>query len=134
MSFTRRIAKSALLTAAGAASVVGAAAGTAQAAELPQAPDLSGVTNLDGATQGVSDLAGKVGADLVNGSLPTSEKATDSLTRSGAPTVDATDALTSTVGSVTESATSPRGLEETPGQMLGGLPLNNTTLGGLPLS
>ncbi|MEV6791056.1 ATP-binding protein [Streptomyces sp. NPDC051320] len=48
LSLTRRIARTALLIAAGAAPVVGAA-GAASAAELPQAPNLGGVTALDGA-------------------------------------------------------------------------------------
>ena len=133
MSFTRRIAKSALLTAAGAASVVGAAAGSAQAVDLPQTPDLGGVSNLDGATQGVTDLAGEAGADLVNGSLPAgTDKATDSLTRSGAPAADATEVLGGAVNAVTEGAPT-QGLDSAPAQALDGLPLSNANLGGLPL-
>ncbi|MBU7599221.1 ATP-binding protein [Streptomyces sp. P38-E01] len=133
MSFTRRIAKSALLTAAGAASVVGAAAGSAQAVDLPKTPDLGGVSNLDGAAQGVTDLAGETGADLVNTTLPAEAGApVDSLTRSGAPAVEATDVLDTTVSTVTEGI-GTRGLDSTPAAALDSLPLSNASIGGLPV-
>ncbi|MBH0244931.1 hypothetical protein I3W98_21880, partial [Streptomyces cavourensis] len=51
LPLTRRIARTALLIAAGAAPVVGAA-GAASAAELPRTPDLGGLTALDGAGLG----------------------------------------------------------------------------------
>ncbi|NEB56811.1 ATP-binding protein, partial [Streptomyces griseus] len=51
LPLTRRIARAALLIAAGAAPVVGAA-GAASAADLPAAPDLGKLTALDGAGLG----------------------------------------------------------------------------------
>ncbi|MEU5719907.1 ATP-binding protein [Streptomyces sp. NPDC020403] len=66
LPLSRRIARTALLIAAGAAPVVGAA-GAAGAAGLPQTPALGGLTSLDGA--GVSstlDSASKQGAGVAN--------------------------------------------------------------------
>ncbi|MEU1487614.1 ATP-binding protein [Streptomyces sp. NPDC005752] len=66
LPLTRRIARAALLIAAGAAPVVGAA-GAAGAAGLPQTPALGGLTSLDGA--GVSstlDSAAKQGSGVAN--------------------------------------------------------------------
>ncbi|URM89758.1 ATP-binding protein [Streptomyces sp. MRC013] len=68
LPLTRRIARAALLAAAGAASVVGAA-GSASAADLPKTADLTGgVTTLD--TAQVTDTVGTVsrdGSDLASG-------------------------------------------------------------------
>ncbi|GAA3501203.1 ATP-binding protein [Streptomyces prasinosporus] len=50
LPLTRRIARAALLVAAGAAAGVGAAGSASAAPELPTAPDLGGLTALDGAT------------------------------------------------------------------------------------
>ncbi|NEB67191.1 ATP-binding protein, partial [Streptomyces fulvissimus] len=78
LPLTRRIARTALLIAAGAAPVVGAA-GAAGAAELPQAPDLGGLTALDGASLGNTldstaqqgtKAAGDTGGRLVGTALP----------------------------------------------------------------
>ncbi|MDQ0794162.1 ATP-binding protein [Streptomyces sp. B1I3] len=66
LPLTRRIARAALLIAAGAAPVVGAA-GAAGAAGLPQTPALGGLTSLDGAgVTGTLDSAAKQGADVAN--------------------------------------------------------------------
>lgn len=79
LPLTRRIAKAALLTAAGAASVVGAT-GSAGAVDLQQASDLGGLSNLDtagvteaaGRTAGTAaDLTGEVGGDALKGGMPT---------------------------------------------------------------
>ncbi|MFE4643426.1 ATP-binding protein, partial [Streptomyces sp. NPDC056730] len=51
LPLTRRIARAALLVAAGAAPVIGAA-GAANAAALPQTTDLGAVSALDGAAPG----------------------------------------------------------------------------------
>ncbi|MEE1741677.1 ATP-binding protein [Streptomyces sp. BE147] len=78
LPLTRRIARAALLIAAGAAPVVGAA-GAAGAAELPPAPDLGGLTALDGAglgntldsaSQQGTKAAGETGGRLVGTTLP----------------------------------------------------------------
>ncbi|MFS0693902.1 ATP-binding protein [Streptomyces nitrosporeus] len=67
LPLSRRIARAALLIAAGAASAAGAA-GTAGAAGLPQAPELGGLTQLDGARVGDTlDSTAKQGAEAVNG-------------------------------------------------------------------
>jgi hypothetical protein len=85
LPLTRRIAKAALLTAAGAASVVGAA-GSASAIDLQQANDLGGLSNLDtagvteatGSTVGTAaELAGEVGGDALEGGMPTGRLVSD---------------------------------------------------------
>lgn len=79
LPLTRRIAQAALLTAAGAASVVGTA-GSAAAVDLEPATDLGGLSSLD--TAGVADTAGhtagtatavvgQAGADTLDGGMPT---------------------------------------------------------------
>ncbi|MER6994206.1 ATP-binding protein [Streptomyces sp. NPDC000410] len=81
LPLTRRIARAALLVAAGAAPVVGAA-GSANAAPLPQAPELGGLTQTDGAALGTTadgatkqatDLTSEAGGQLV-GTLSTAGK------------------------------------------------------------
>ncbi|MDK1476253.1 ATP-binding protein [Streptomyces sp. 549] len=133
MSFTRRIAKSALLTAAGAASVVGAAAGSAQAVDLPSVPDLGGVSNLDsdnlssgldGATQNVTSLAGEAGSDAVKTAVPAAGQVAGTLSRSATPMVrkaaiQAAAGPTDTLGKALQSAK-------------GGLPTDALTESGLP--
>ncbi|MFE7708299.1 ATP-binding protein [Streptomyces sp. NPDC057486] len=78
LPLTRRIARAALLIAAGAAPVVGAA-GAAGAAELPQAPELGGLTTVDGAglgktVDGASEqgakIAGATGGKIVGTAVP----------------------------------------------------------------
>lgn len=150
MSFTRRIAKSALLTAAGAAGVVGAAAGSAQAVDLPQTPDLGGVSNLDNlngenletATQSVTGLAGEAGAEVVRTGVPAAgdvaSEAAGSLTRSVGPSEETTEVLGKAVNTVTNGELPTEALGDAPTDALGQLPLNNgslgaPSLGGLPL-
>ncbi|MFF0060521.1 ATP-binding protein [Streptomyces sp. NPDC005279] len=92
LPLTRRIARAALLIAAGAAPVVGAV-GSASAADLPQAP-IGGLTALDadgaggtvdGATQKTSDLAGKTGGDAVEQAVPAAGKTVGKAGRTAAP-------------------------------------------------
>jgi hypothetical protein len=67
LSLTRRIARTALLIAAGTAPVVGAA-GAAGAAGLPQTPALGGLTSLDGAgLSSTVDSTAKQGSEVTNG-------------------------------------------------------------------
>lgn len=82
LPLTRRIARAALLIAAGAAPVVGAA-GAAGAAGLPQTPDLGGVTSLDGAglgstldgaSQQGTQAAGDTGGRIVGTAVPAAGK------------------------------------------------------------
>ncbi|MEU7181831.1 ATP-binding protein [Streptomyces celluloflavus] len=141
---TRRIARAALLVAASAAPVA-AVAGTASAADLPKAPDLGGLTTLDSAGTsenldhtakdaiGVVNTAGhkaaetlapaliETGGAVIQQAAPTTQKAADAaegLVRRTAKKGISTDTL------VTEAA---KGL-------LGGLPLGQTALKGLPVN
>ncbi|GAA2282233.1 hypothetical protein GCM10010415_59280 [Streptomyces atrovirens] len=91
LPLTRRIARAALLVAAGAAAGVGAAGSASAAPELPAAPNLGGLTAVDGAagdtvdnvTQDVAKTTGD--ADKVApGAGKTVKKAAGSLTK-GAP-------------------------------------------------
>ncbi|MFF8917551.1 ATP-binding protein [Streptomyces sp. NPDC015032] len=114
LPLTRRIARAALLIAAGAAPVVGAA-GAAGAAGLPQTPDLGGLTavdggglgkTVDGASQQGSKAAGETGGKIVGTALPAAGKA--------APVVQKTAG----------------GAAGTAGKVLGGA--GTATRGGLP--
>ncbi|MFE9117310.1 ATP-binding protein [Streptomyces sp. NPDC007172] len=83
LPLTRRIARAALLIAAGAAPVVGAA-GSASAVDVPQvAPNLSGLTQMDpssvsnavdGVTQKTTGMAGETGAEAVKKAVPAAGK------------------------------------------------------------
>ncbi|SPF02066.1 ATP-binding protein [Streptomyces sp. MA5143a] len=104
LPLTRRIAHAALLTAAGAASVVGAAGSASAAPELPATPDLGGLSavdgahagnTVDGATQSVTGVASNVGGKAAKETLPTVSKTgqktvkslpTDSVAKGGLPT------------------------------------------------
>ncbi|HEV7627555.1 MAG TPA: ATP-binding protein [Streptomyces sp.] len=83
LPLTRRIAKTVLLTAAGAASVVGTA-GAASAAELPSTDAVGGLTKLD--TADVGSTVGGASRDA-NGFVP---KSTTSDLGKAAPTVEKT--------------------------------------------
>lgn len=94
LPLTRRIAKTVLLTAAGAASVVGAA-GAASAAALPSTPDVGGLSNVDGAHLGKSvddtsrssgDMAAKGSGGALKGTLPGADSAVGAAGKSGMPT------------------------------------------------
>ncbi|WPW31215.1 ATP-binding protein [Streptomyces atratus] len=104
LPLTRRIARAALLIAAGAAPVVGAA-GAAGAAELPQAPELGGLTTVDGAglgktvdgaSQQGTKAAGETGGKIVGTTLPAASKTVGK----AAPTVQ--NAAGGTAGSAGE--------------------------------
>ncbi|MEI5101692.1 ATP-binding protein [Streptomyces sp. PmtG] len=122
LPLTRRIARAALLVAAGAAPVVGAA-GSAHAADLPAAPVLGGLSavdgahvgdTLDGAAQNVSGLAGEAGSKAVKKAVPTAGKTVGK----GAKT--ATPAAQRAAGDVTDDAGEVLG--DTAGSAKGGLP------------
>lgn len=93
LPLTRRIAKTVLLTAAGAASVVGTA-GAASAAELPSTDAVGGLTQLDaaglnhtvdGATHDTGNLTPKSSASTLEHSAPTAQKAVTDQSRTVAP-------------------------------------------------
>ncbi|MFI9719081.1 ATP-binding protein [Streptomyces sp. NPDC052396] len=80
LPLTRRIARAALLVAAGAAPLVGAA-GAANAADLAQAPDLGGLTAVDGThlgntVEGASQQAGAMTTDVAGKAAHTAVPAT----------------------------------------------------------
>lgn len=147
MSFTRRIAKSALLTAAGAASVVGAAAGSANAVDLPEGPNLGGLSNLDGenlgdgldsTAQNVTGLAGEAGGEAVKSAVPAAGKAVGSFGKSAVPaaqqaaghsTGDSAEGLGKALTTVTEGGLPTEALTET-GLPTDTLPVSTGSLGG----
>ncbi|MGI5402714.1 ATP-binding protein [Streptomyces sp. CA-135486] len=136
LPLTRRIARAALLIAAGAAPVVGAA-GSASAVELPQAP-LGGLTALDadglsgtvdGATQKTSTLAGNTGGEAVKQTLPAAGKTVGKAGKTATPAAqkaagDTAGSAGQVVGETAGTATGSLGG--------GGLPTDALAGGGLP--
>ncbi|MFH8516774.1 ATP-binding protein [Streptomyces gelaticus] len=130
LPLTRRIARAALLIAAGAAPVVGAA-GAAGAAELPQTPDLGGLTTLDGAglgktvdgaSQQGTEAAGDTGGRIVGTALPAAGDTVGKADAKTSPTVrkaagGAADSAGQVLGDTTGAATR------------GGLPTQGLPLG-----
>ncbi|WP_432138720.1 MULTISPECIES: ATP-binding protein [unclassified Streptomyces] len=128
LPLTRRIARAALLVAAGAAAGVGAAGSASAAPELPAAPNVGGLTSLDaasvgttldGATQSTTGLAtdaggkavqqsGKTGGKAVKKAAPAAQKA------AGEAAGSAGDLLGDATGTATK----------------GGLPTDSLTQGG----
>lgn len=134
LPLTRRIARTALLIAAGAAPVVGAA-GAAGAAELPQAPELGGLTTVEGAglgkavegaAQPATDTAGKAGAKVVGTTLPVASK---TLGETGAKAAPAAKS----VGKAAEGGASDTLGDATGAVTKGGLPTQGLPTQGLPL-
>ncbi|MGW6296813.1 ATP-binding protein [Streptomyces sp. NPDC055058] len=114
LPLTRRIARAALLVAAGAAAGVGAA-GTASAAPgLPAAPDLGGVTALDGAAQTVTGVAGETGGKTVEKAAekatPAAQQAAGSLTGSAGDVLDDTAGAAAEGGDLPTDSLTSRGL------------------------
>ncbi|MFB7306011.1 ATP-binding protein [Streptomyces sp. NPDC056192] len=145
LPLTRRIARAALLIAAGAAPVVGAA-GAAGAAELPQTPDLGGLTTVDGAglgktVDGASEPgtkgAGATGGKIVGTTLPAAGK---TVVKTGAPAAqkaagEAAGSAGDLVGGATGAA-SKGGLPTdslTDGLPTHGLPTQGLPTQGLPI-
>jgi hypothetical protein len=131
LPLTRRIARAALLIAAGAAPVVGAA-GAAGAAELPQAPELGGLTTVDGAglgktvdgaSQQGTKVAGDTGGKIVGTTLPAASR---TVGKAGAET---TPAVQKAAGGAAGSAGQVIG--DTAGSVTkGGLPTQGLPIGG----
>jgi hypothetical protein len=135
LPLTRRIARAALLVAAGAAAGVGAA-GSASAAPsaLPATPDLGGVTALDGAgvgntvdgtAQNVTGIAGEAGGKAVNQTVPAAGKTGGKAVKKTMPVAqktagEAAGSAGDVLGDTAKSATK------------GGLPTEGLTKGGLP--
>ncbi|MGW7429691.1 ATP-binding protein [Streptomyces sp. NPDC054861] len=146
LPLTRRIARAALIVAAGAAPVVGAA-GSASAVDQSLAPTgaLSGISSLDGAgvgnavdgaSQTATGVAGDTGSKAVGKAVPAAGKTVGTAGKTATPAAQkaagdtagsAGEILGETAGSATDSAPSTGALGETlPTQ---GVP----SLGGLPL-
>ncbi|MFG2893709.1 ATP-binding protein [Streptomyces sp. NPDC048248] len=136
---TRRIARAALLVAAGAAPVV-AVAGTANAADQTKAADLGGLTQLDSASEtlngAVKDgggLLNSVGETAAGELAPAAVKATGPLIGDAAPAAhkaatfaQAEVAKHAKDGSATDAmpTNAPQGLVSVPVQgLLGGIPI-----------
>ncbi|MCM2411927.1 MULTISPECIES: ATP-binding protein [unclassified Streptomyces] len=124
LPLTRRIVRTALLIAAGAAPVVGAA-GAAGAAELPQAPELGGLTTVDGAglgkaVDGASQQGAVAGGKVVGTTLPVATKTVGDTGAKAAPAAaksvgkatagDTTAALGDATGAVTKGGLPTQGL------------------------
>ena len=112
LPLTRRIARAALLVAAGAVPVVGAA-GSASAVDLPAADGLSGLTQLDS--------AGDTGGAAVDKAVPTVGKAVDQTGKTATPV--AKEAAGDAAGDAGQLV----------GDASGGLPTGSLPTSGLPL-
>ncbi|MEV4945175.1 ATP-binding protein [Streptomyces sp. NPDC053755] len=141
LPLTRRIARAALLVAAGAAPVVGAA-GSASALDHSLAPTgaLSGISSLDGAgvgtavdgaSQTATGVAGDTGSKAVGKAVPAAGKTVGTAGKTATPAAQkvagdtagsAGEVLGETAGTATDSAPATGALGE-------GVP----SLGGLPL-
>ncbi|MYR45033.1 ATP-binding protein [Streptomyces sp. SID5910] len=103
LPLTRRIARAALLVAAGAAAGVGAAGSASAAPELPATPNLGGLTALDGANVGEAvdgaaqnvTKVGDTGGKAVKKTTPVAQKAAG----------DAADSAGDLVGDTAATAT-----------------------------
>ncbi|MFI1867705.1 ATP-binding protein [Streptomyces jumonjinensis] len=133
LPLTRRIARAALLIAAGAAPVVGAA-GSASAVDLQQATPLGGLSSVDAESLGgtldstaaqATELAGSTGGNTVAQAVPTAGKSVGKVGGTAAP------ALQKTAGEVSDGATGILGGGA--GNVTGALPADTLPLKGLPL-
>ncbi len=135
LPLTRRIARAALLVAAGAAAGVGAAGSASAAPELPATPNLGGLTALDGANvgntvdaaaQNVTETAGDTGGKAVKKTVPAAGKTGGSLVKKTTPVAqktagDAAGSAGDVVGDTAKTATES------------GLPTDALGKGGLPV-
>ncbi|MFC8510375.1 ATP-binding protein [Streptomyces sp. NPDC057411] len=146
LPLTRRIARAALLVAAGAAPVVGAA-GSASAVDQSLAPTgaLSGLTQLDGAATGATldtaaqtatGVVGETGSSAVGTGVPAAGKTLGTAGKTATPAAQqvagdaagsAGEVLGKTAGAAAESAEGPTG------GSLGGLPTQGVPAPSLPL-
>ncbi|MEV5881716.1 ATP-binding protein [Streptomyces sp. NPDC052020] len=141
LPLTRRIARAALLVAAGAAAGVGAAGSASAAPELPAAPNLGALTALDGANlattvdeaaRKTTGHAGDAGSKAVKQTVPTAGKAGGKAVKKTAPVAQkaagdvagtAGDLVGDTARTATESGLPTGALGK------GGLPVKGLPLG-----
>ncbi|MEU8760392.1 ATP-binding protein [Streptomyces sp. NPDC048659] len=148
LPLTRRIARAALLVAAGAAPVVVGAAGSASAVDQSLAPTgaLTGLTQLDGATTGATldtasrtttEVVGETGGKAVGTAVPAAGKTVGTAGRTATPAVQqvageaagsAGEVVGQTAGTAAESAANAPA-----GGTLGGLPTKGVPAPTLPL-
>jgi hypothetical protein len=122
----RRMARAALLLAAGAAPVIGSA-GAANAVSLPPSTDLGGLSNLDTASvgdtvedlaEGANSLAGDTGGEAVQELVPAAGTVVGTLTKAATPTVlGATGTLMEGSSSTVGQTMSAIGQTGVPGNM-----------------
>ncbi|MFJ2605956.1 ATP-binding protein [Streptomyces sp. NPDC091279] len=147
LPLTRRIARAALLVAAGAAAGVGVAGSASAATELPATPNLGGLTALDaagvgntvdGAAQKTTGLAGEAGGQAVKTAVPAAGKTGGKVAKQTTPAAqkaagDAAGSAGSILGDTAQTATKG-GLPTDTLTKGGGLPsTGQLPLGGLPL-
>ncbi|MFE0387994.1 ATP-binding protein [Streptomyces bungoensis] len=134
LPLTRRIARAALIVAAGAAAGVGAAGSAGAATNLPATPNVGGLSALDGAqvgstvdgaAQSATGLAGEAGGKVVKQAVPAAGKAGGSAVKKAAPAAQgaagaAAGAAGSVLGETASTATK------------GGLPTGSLGRGALP--
>ncbi|MFC9427780.1 ATP-binding protein [Streptomyces sp. NPDC056987] len=134
LPLTRRIARAALLIAAGAAPVIGAA-GSANAAALPQTTDLGAVTALDGASVGgtvdsgaqkATQAVGSTGGAAVAKGVPAAGKTVGKAVKTATPAVQKTAGETAGSAGTVLGETAKTATEGT-------APAQQTAQGGLPL-
>ncbi|MFG2023931.1 ATP-binding protein [Streptomyces sp. NPDC048825] len=139
LPLTRRIARTALLVAAGAAAGVGAAGSASAAPQLPAAPDLGGMsaldntgTTVDGATQTTTDVASDAGNNkAVKQAVPAASKTGGKAVKTTGKAVKQTAPVAQRVaGDVAGSASDVAGDTAKPGGAP--LPTDGLTKGGLP--
>ncbi|KOU70124.1 ATP-binding protein [Streptomyces sp. MMG1533] len=135
LPLTRRIARAALLVAAGAAAGVGAAGSASAAPELPATPNLGGLTALDGASvgdtvdgaaQNLTGTAAEAGGKAVQKAVPAAGKNKGK----GKAVKKATPSVDKTAGEVAGSAKDVLG-DTTSTATKGGLPTDSLTKDGL---
>ncbi|MEU1053770.1 ATP-binding protein [Streptomyces sp. NPDC005876] len=144
LPLTRRIARAALLVAAGAAAGVGAAGSASAAPELPATPNLAGLTALDGANvgatvdsaaQNVTKTAGETGGNAVKKAVPAAGKTGGSVVKQTTPAAqkaagDAAGAAGDIVGDTAKTATKGGLPTDAVGKGLpGSLPVQGLPLG-----
>ncbi len=141
LPLTRRIARAALLVAAGAAAGVGAAGSASAAPSLPATPNLGGLTALDGANVGntadgaaqtVTGAVGHTGGKAVESAVPAAGKTGGKAVKKVAPVVQRTagDTVGSAGGLLGDTAsTATKGGLPTDGLAKGGLPVKGLPIG-----
>lgn len=128
----RRMAKAALVLAAGAAPVIGSAGG-ASALALPPSTDLGTLSNLDAdtlgntaesATEATTSLVGEAGGEVLQDVVPAAGRSATAMANTAVPTVrDAADTLAGGGGALAGQTTGMLAEHGVPGNTTGGMPV-----------